>query len=128
MVPRDSGGRLLTSTRVIPSSSAPLIGFSSPVPREHVVRQALHGSNCDSVFFSTAGWSYSRVCGRVNAYQRGDPEGFSNITGTSPGLENAYLDGVSITHGPAGSRQHIWTLILSTDPNYGSIRLELCLH
>ena len=80
--------------------------------------QTSSGSNCDSVFFSTAGRSYSRVCGRVNAYQRGDPEGFSNITGTSPGLD---LDGISITHGPAGSRQHIWTFVnalYETDPNY----------
>ena len=52
------------------------------------------------------------MCGRVNAYQRGDPEAFSNnIVGRSPGLENPYIDGVSITHGAAGSRQHIWSFV-----------------
>lgn len=58
---------------------------------------------CDSATFSSNGQSYSRVCGRVNAYQRGDPEAFSNIVGLSPGLENPYIDGVSITHGAPGN-------------------------
>ena len=30
---------------------------------------------------------------------------------TNPGLEGPYIDGVSLTHGPAGSRQHIWSFV-----------------
>ncbi len=49
---------------------------------------------------------YSRVCGRVNAYQRGSPNAFHpSIVGA--GLEGAYIDGVSLEL--AGSRQHIWS-------------------
>ena len=35
--------------------------------------------------------------------------------------EHLYVDGVSVTHGPAGSRQHIWTFaaaLYDDDPNY----------
>jgi hypothetical protein len=47
----------------------------------------------------------------VVAYQRGDPEAFSN--GANHGLEVVYLDGVSLTHGAAGSRQHIWSFAVA---------------
>jgi len=40
----------------------------------------------------------------VNAYQRGSTNGIR-----SNNLESWYIDGVSLTHGAAGSRQHIWT-------------------
>lgn len=29
----------------------------------------------------------------------------------NPGLENIYIDGISLTHGAAGSRQHIWSFV-----------------
>ncbi len=38
-------------------------------------RQTLGGS-CDSVLYSTRGMQYSKVCGRIIAYQFGRPEGF----------------------------------------------------
>ena len=78
---------------------------------------------CDSTTFPSNGRSYSRVCGRVNAYQSGSPNAFSpSVQGSfSPGrLEDVYVDGVSLTHGTAGSRQHIWTFaaaLYETDPN-----------
>ena len=40
------------------------------------------------------------------------PDGFhgpSDIT-TTTSIDGAYVDGVSITHGSAGSRQHVWSL------------------
>ena len=61
---------------------------------------------CVSALFASSGMSYSRVCGRVIAYQEGAPDAFN--TGTS-NLEGGYVEGVSLTHGAAGSRQHIWT-------------------
>ena len=41
------------------------------------------------------------------AYQHATPSAFT-VSG-SPGLEGVYVDGVSLTHGAEGSRQHIWT-------------------
>ena len=68
-----------------------------------------NNSACDSAVFPSTGQSYSRVCGRVIAYQRGTPDAFFLSIVSAPGLEGVYVDGVSLTHGPAGSRQHIWT-------------------
>ena len=65
--------------------------------------------SCDSAIFSSSGRSYSRVCGRVVAYQHGVVHAFLSSFSTAPGLEGVYVDGVSLTHGAAGSRQHIWT-------------------
>lgn len=68
------------------------------------------GESCDSAIFPADNRPYSRVCGRVIAYQEGDPEAFSpTLNGRNPRLESAYIDGVSLTRGAVGSRQHIWT-------------------
>ena len=77
---------------------------------------------CNSAVFPSHGSSYSRVCGRINAVQKGSTNAFEpSIEGRNPGLEGVYIDGVSLTHGPAGSRQHVWTFaaaLYETDPNY----------
>ena len=64
-----------------------------------------HG--CKSVTYSTFGMNYSHVCGRVIGYQSGTPDAFH--TYGNEYLDNYYVDGVSLTHGPTGARQHIWT-------------------
>ena len=56
---------------------------------------------CSSVL-STANIQYSKVCGRITAYQFGSVDGFRNAD-----IESAYVDGVILTHG--SPRQHIWT-------------------
>ena len=66
--------------------------------------------SCDSAVFPSNGLSYSRVCGRINGFQQGGTDAFSpTIDENNPGLEHAYISGISLTHGAAGSRQHIWT-------------------
>ena len=50
------------------------------------------------------------MCGRVIAYQRGSPSAFQP-TARGGDLEGVYIEGVSLTHGPAGSRQHIWSFV-----------------
>ena len=64
---------------------------------------------CDSAVFPSNGRTYSRVCGKIIAYQRGSTSAFSNLGNSAITLEDAYIDGVSLTHGLAGSRRHIWT-------------------
>ena len=65
---------------------------------------------CDSILFNLDIQSYSTVCGRVLGYQKGTSDGFWNfLFGGQATIDSAYMDGVSLTHGPAGSRQHIWT-------------------
>ena len=56
---------------------------------------------CSSVVFPVR-QQYSQVCGRVRGYQFGELE----IAWTS-NISNAYMGGVSVTHG--SPRQHLWT-------------------
>ena len=70
----------------------------------------------------TNGLMYSHVCGRVNAYQRASTDAFRfyvdpNLSST---LEGNYVDGVSLTHGSPGSRQHIWTFAAAFYENFAS--------
>ena len=60
---------------------------------------------CSSVQYSTANIHYSRVCGKVIAYQVGTPNAFFQCTNIP--ISVAYVDGVSLTHGDP--RQHVWT-------------------
>ena len=67
---------------------------------------------CYSAVFPSNGASYSRVCGRINAFQQGSTDAFfPSREGRNPGLEGVYIDGISLTHGAAGSRQHIWSFV-----------------
>ena len=69
------------------------------------------GRGCWSTFYNTGGSQYSRVCGRVRGYQFGATSAFgshnSDLIGQT--LDSPYVEGVSITHGAADSRTHIWT-------------------
>ena len=67
-------------------------------------------ADCSSISFTTHGFSYSRVCGMIRAYEVGTPDGFDNYSSIrgSPSLDSNYVDGISLTHG-ASPRQHIWT-------------------
>ena len=74
------------------------------------------GPLCDSAIFPSGGRQYSRVCGRVNGYQQGNTDAFGWIVPNIPRtLEDAYVDGISLTHGPSGSRQHIWSFASGLD-------------
>ena len=67
-----------------------------------------------SVFFSTYGVIFNKVCGRVIGYQYGSPDAFPPDLGglvhvNNPNIDNIYVDGVSITYG-SNPRKHVWTL------------------
>ena len=62
------------------------------------------------------GRSYSSVCGRV----RGHGQGFAfyNAITCNESLEQTYVFGASLTHGPAGRRMHIWTFAAAGADSY----------
>ena len=63
---------------------------------------------CDSATFPVSGGEYTRVCGRIKAYQWGATLAFfSYYHGYRTTIDGAYVDGVSVTHG--SPQQHIWT-------------------
>ena len=65
--------------------------------------------SCDSVYFRNNGLSYSRVCGRITAYQKSKFYAFYSNINRGSSIDSAYASGVLLSHGPVGSRQHIWT-------------------
>ena len=84
---------------------------------------------CNAVSFSVKGRAYSHVCGRINGYQKGEPDAFKPSFARPAGLEGGYLDGVSLTHGVPGSRKHIWSFAASnfvTDPNLATRSTSNC--
>ena len=72
---------------------------------------ALGDRACDShIFPNTDLVTYSQVCGRMVGYHTSAPDAFRPYHERSvTTIEGSYLDGVSLTQGPAGSRQHIWS-------------------
>ena len=68
------------------------------------------GRGCSSAIFPV-NREYSEVCGRVDAIQYGGPDAFDNYLRLGTTLEGDYLDGISLTHGSPGSRQHIWSFV-----------------
>ena len=74
--------------------------------------------NCSSTTFSVGGSHYSWVCGRALAYRFGPSWAFYgyNVWGRA-GIEDQYVDGLSLTYGTSGSQQHIWTFTSGVLPN-----------
>lgn len=97
--------------------------YSSPV---RTCGRRTGPASCDSATFSVNGAQYSRICGRVIAYQVGSPSAFwpflnNRSGGTS--IDGYYLDGISITHG--SPRQHIWSFAATPSETYRG-RNDLC--
>ena len=68
--------------------------------------------SCDSVYYRNNGLSnYSRVCGRITAYQKSIFFAFYSNIVRGNSIDSAYATGVLLSHGPVGSRQHIWTFV-----------------
>ena len=92
-----------------PSQQCPdewtLQAYSSD-PASKQCGQGSSGAGCISANYSTFGIRYNHVCGRVIGYQDAYTDAFGDLIDT---IEGPYVDGVSITHGPPGARQHIWT-------------------
>ena len=65
--------------------------------------------SCSSTTFSVGNSQYSRVCGWALAYRFGPNYAFSGYHRRRQGIDGYYVDGLSLTHGASGSRQHIWT-------------------
>ena len=73
-------------------------------------------TDCDSVTFSVSGGDYTRVCGRIIAYQDDGPDAFwLHNNGYVTTIEGPYVQGVSLTHG--SPRQHIWTFAAGFSEN-----------
>ena len=75
-------------------------------------------AGCYSVFYSTNGTSYQKVCGRASGYEKGSPSAF-NCIGNECSIDGIYVEGLSITHG--SPRQHVWTYAVGFTDSTGQI-------
>ena len=61
------------------------------------------------------------MCGRIRGYQYGSNSAFYFY---AQGIDAHYVDGISLTHGVPGSRQHIWTFAVglseASDSSYSN--------
>lgn len=69
--------------------------------------------------------SYTKVCGRLIGNSTSTPDAFYRFLRDQITIEGNYLDGVSITHGAAGSRNHIWTYGVG-HPKAGTLPFARC--
>lgn len=111
--PGGCGGETSSWTRVgflnmlDPNQNCPNTWVSMISPRRTCGRGKNAAAGCNSELFPT-GIAYSQVCGRIVAYHNGGSDGFDFLANS---VEHPYLDGISLTHGPKGSRQHIWSFV-----------------
>ncbi len=76
--------------------------------------------------FTTQGRTYSHVCGKVLAYQKGHPDAFgASVIRSLSGIDGVYMDGVSVTHGSTTRRTHVWSFSAGAYAK-GDIRIPTC--
>lgn len=66
-------------------------------------------NECSSTLFTVSGQMYRQVCGRIRGYQFGRVSAFTMRNEINQGINDAYVNGVSLTHSNRGGREHIWT-------------------
>ena len=71
---------------------------------------------CQSVKFHSYNITYSQVCGRITGYQCGSLDNIYSCCLHNKNINQAYVDGVSITRG--NPRNHIWTFMTCLQKNY----------
>ena len=92
-------------------------------------RSSTRYGTCDSVVYPVSGRKYSSVCGKIIAYHKCVSAGLSSVwTNTTVTIEDSYISGVSVTHGPPGARQHVWTFVgaINEQDSHAIIRQVQC--
>ena len=89
-----------------PSTTCPSAWQLTGYSKRTCGRVSIGWQTCDSATFPVIGGQYNRICGRITAYQYGEPNAFAT-TGRS--IDRYYACGVSVTHGTP--RNHIWTFV-----------------
>ena len=83
-------------------------------------------SGCTPIFYPSRNIQYSKVGGRVRAYQYGDTYAFARYSvGYGTTIDSNYVSGMSITHGES-PRKHIWTFAAALDETYSNYNVCPC--
>lgn len=89
--------------RLVTQSSKRLCGYHS-----------LGTVGCSSVWYSSHGANYSRVCGKIIGYQKGRTLAFAQYPEQAQ-INYPYVYGISLVRGPYASREHVWTFANAAD-------------
>ena len=65
---------------------------------------------CSNIVFPEMNIPYSHICGTVQGFWFGTPDGFTGSQRSFSAINDNYVDGISLTYGTS-SRTHIWTFI-----------------
>ena len=74
----------------------------------------LIATSCTSIVYPSRNIQYSKVCGRVRAYQYSATLAFAHYHNRGTTIDSNYVGGMSITHGES-PRKHIWTFAAAVD-------------
>ena len=83
-----------------------------------------YSAGCAPTMSNVRGIPYRKVCGKVIGYQDSSTDAFLATTSRNYGIDDAYVDGVSLTHGHS-PRHHIWTFASAVDET-GRYRNSIC--
>ena len=81
---------------------------------------------CTSTTFTVHGAQYRQVCGRIRGYQFGATAAFHGYSYYNRGIDVHYVDGISLTHGRPGMRQHIWTFAAGINEYAADLHQATC--
>ena len=76
-------------------------------PETVVCRSPDDNAGCYPTSFTANGVDYHKICGKVRGYQRTTTDAFGDPRTSGKTINDAYVDGVSITLG--SPRKHVWT-------------------
>ena len=83
---------------------------------KRLCRRKLDAAGCSSTVFQVHGM-YTHVCGKVIGYQNRSTDDFQQTEHRTNGIDDNYVDGVSITHG-YHPRKHILLLLFLKAVHY----------
>ena len=107
-----------------PSTTCPSGWSLTDYSKRTCGRLSTSGQSCDSATFPVSGGEYSKVCGRIKAYQYGATLGLY-LWKTAPStIDGAYVSGFSLTHG--NPREHIWTFAAGISEQQYGIGVSTC--
>ena len=108
-----------------PTHACPAGMFLGADTRKRLCRRSV-ATGCKSIFFPTHYLPYTKVCGRVIAYQEGSADAFwQYYSENTLTVDDDFLDGITISLGYP--RTHIWTFVISqTEGGVGADTIFSC--
>ena len=100
----------LTRVAILNNETRPLLCTDDFTTSNAITRcvRSTDDPGCSNIVFPVMNISYSHICGTVQAFWFGSPDGFTGRSSTT--INDDYVDGISLTYG-SSSRTHIWTFI-----------------